>query len=705
MVYRLRRPFVASALLVALLASTLTGVSHATPVAPQDTVVSQLTLDQAPASIVLDASGTYGYTVTYAHGSNPNNVVYKFRLSDMTVDDSMTLPTGANWAAIDIYDDSVYVTTSDDFYELNATSLPDVPDDSVALSGAGGVGMAISWPHAYITQHTSNQVTKVDLTSMTVVGTFTTGLNYPMGITVDDTYAYVVNTNSGRLSRIRMSDLSDAGSVIVGQQPYGVAIDPAQNFVVVPTASAENVSGMLNPPWLVRVDLNTFTVDDTVALPFTWGYGVAVTPDSATAYVTQSRWGNQVAKVALGAQMTLDEPTIAVGSGPTDVAVNPLQPYFYTANLDNVYGRTVTKVSIVPSVATPSVTALSTTSGPLSGGSQVTISGSDLDGATAVHFGGTSANIISGTDDTVLVTVPAAGSAGAQQVTVTTAGGTSTENIQYTYVAAPNPSSMSPTSGPTDGGTTVTITGTDLAGATVTLGGSAVTLDANTGTSIQFTTPASTSGAFAVDVATIGGSASAGGFTYRAPPPPPVPPAPIAPGRVSNVAAIPGESSATVSWQPPASAGSFAISTYQVRATPGGATCLTGRLSCEVTGLTNGTPYRFTVRALSGAGWGAWSEPSPSVSPVKPDEPITLSGDRKGRRIVITGRTTPGAQVQPWLQLGGQRSFRPSATVLQAGPDGTFTWSRRTARAVQVYVTTTSARSETLSIRGGRNGR
>lgn len=701
MVNRSRRPVFAHAVLLAVLASTLTGVSHAAPVAPQDSVVDTLTLGQAPASIALDASGTYGYTVTYAHGSNPNNVVYKFRLSDMTVDDSMTLPAGGDWAAIDIYDDSVYVTTSDVFYELDATNLPDVADDSVALSGGGGVGMAISWPYAYLTQHTSNGLTKVDLTSMTVVGTFTTGLSYPMGVTADDTYAYVVNTNSGSLSRIRTSDLSDAGSVIIGQQPYGVAIDPARNFVVVPTASAENVSGMLNPPWLVRVDLSTFTVDDTVELPFTWGYGVAVTPDSSTAYVTQSRWGNQVAKVDLGAQMTVDGSTIPVGSGPTDVAVNPLQPYFYTANLDNVYGRTVTKVAIVPSVATPSVAALSTSSGPLSGGGQVLISGSDLDGASAVNFGATSASIISGTDDTVLVTVPAVGSAGAQQVTVTTAGGTSTENIHYTYVAAPNPSSMSPTSGPSDGGTTVTITGTDLAGATVTLGGSPVTLDVNTGTTIQFTTPAGTTGSVAVDVATIGGSASAGGFTYLAPP---QPPAPIAPGPVSKVEAIPGDSSATVSWQPPASAGSFGISTYQVKATPGGATCLTGQLTCEVTGLTNGTPYHFSVRALSGAGWGAWSEPSSSVSPVKPDQPITLSGDRKGRRIVITGRATPGAQVQPWLQLGGQRSFRPSATVLEAGRDGTFTWSRRTARAVQLYVTTTSARSEIVSIRGVRKG-
>lgn len=686
----LRRLVVVAALLTALV-SPVTVVSQAAPLAPQDVAVNSLTLALSPQSIAVDGTGTYGYVVTYQ-----THEVFKVRLSDFSIDDSMTLPPDpggtpyAGGRAVALYGGNVYVTTSSALYKLDATNLPDSPDDSVAID-AFGQGMAISWPYAYVTHHVANLVSKVDLSTMTVVGTLASGGTYPMGISVDDTYAYVVNTISSSLSRIRLSDFTAAGSVVVGQQPYGVAVNPTRTYALVPTAS-DSSWGVTNPPWLVRVDLSTFTVDDTVALPFTWGYGVAITPNSTAAYVTQSRGGNQVAKVALGAHMTLDGATIAVGSGPQDVVVNPVLPYFYTTDFNDTNGTTITKVAIGSGVAAPSVASLSVSSGPLGGGGQVTISGSDLDGASAVHFGATSATIISGTDDTVLVTVPAVGSAGAGQVTVTTPGGTSTDNVQYTYVAAPHPTDMSPSTGPTLGGTTVAVTGTDLSGATVTLGGSPVALDVNTGTSIQFTTPSGAAGAWDVSVTTVGGTTSAGSFTYVAPP------VPVAPGPVPSVSAVPGDSSATVSWRPPHSVGSFAVSTYQVRATPGGASCLTATLSCAVRGLANGTAYRFTVRALSGAGWGAWSDSSAAVTPSESSHSISLTGERKGKRIVLSGTATPGALVQPWVRLGVERSFAPTQVSATAGADGTFTWSRRTSRSVEVYVTTTAGRSETIAI-------
>ena len=53
-------------------------------------------------------------------------------------------------------------------------------------------------------------------------------------------------------------------------------------------------------------------------------------------------------------------------------------------------------------------------------------------------------------------------------MTVTTPGGTSATSPadEFTYVAAPTVTSINPTSGPTAGGTTVTVTGTNLSGAT-----------------------------------------------------------------------------------------------------------------------------------------------------------------------------------------------------------------------------------------------
>lgn len=77
--------------------------------------------------------------------------------------------------------------------------------------------------------------------------------------------------------------------------------------------------------------------------------------------------------------------------------------------------------------------------------------------------------------------------------------------------------SISPNSGPAAGGTAVTITGDNFAGATgVTIGGAAVTaFDVVNDEKITCTTPAGTAGARDVVVADDSGSSTlAGGYTY-----------------------------------------------------------------------------------------------------------------------------------------------------------------------------------------------
>ncbi|WP_181257055.1 IPT/TIG domain-containing protein [Pseudaminobacter soli (ex Li et al. 2025)] len=93
-----------------------------------------------------------------------------------------------------------------------------------------------------------------------------------------------------------------------------------------------------------------------------------------------------------------------------------------------------------------------------------------------------------------------------------------------TVNAAPVPTitAASPNSGSTAGGTTVTLTGTNLTGATaVTFGGTAATgVTVNSATQITATTPAHAAGAVNVVVTTPGGSATlSNGYTYVVPAP------------------------------------------------------------------------------------------------------------------------------------------------------------------------------------------
>ena len=265
---------------------------------------------------------------------------------------------------------------------------------------------------------------------------------------------------------------------------------------------------------------------------------------------------------------------------------------------------------------------------------------------------------------------------------------------------APTISSVTPATGTVAGGTSVTITGTDLTGATaVTFGGVAATITSNTAMQIVATSPAGAAGAVAVAVTTAGGTAtSANAFTYTtSPDPDPTPPVVIPPSAPRTVTGEAGNASAVISWQAPLISGSFPVSMYQAEVSPGGQSCLVSALStnCTITGLTNGTTYTATVRALNGAGWGAFSAASPQFTPRANDASIVITGTRgevRGRSgIVVTGTTSEfeqGAILRPWVRFPGQASYVEGTARILVDDDGAFTWQRRTGKKTYVVIKT-----------------
>jgi hypothetical protein len=124
-------------------------------------------------------------------------------------------------------------------------------------------------------------------------------------------------------------------------------------------------------------------------------------------------------------------------------------------------------------VPTPAVTGISVTQGPSSGGTNVVISGIDLAVVTAVDFGGVPAASFTINSDRAITAVSPSTSAGTIDVTVTSAAGTSpvVSADQFTFVALPIVTGLSPNTGIVTGGTPVTITGSYFTGATLVLFG------------------------------------------------------------------------------------------------------------------------------------------------------------------------------------------------------------------------------------------
>jgi hypothetical protein len=108
----------------------------------------------------------------------------------------------------------------------------------------------------------------------------------------------------------------------------------------------------------------------------------------------------------------------------------------------------------------PAVTKVSPTSGPVGGGTTVTITGVEFTGATAVRFGVVEAASFTVNSATSITAVSPGEVAGIVDVRVTTPEGTSPVSTKAKFKFAPTVTGVSPNTGSTAGGTTVTVKGT-----------------------------------------------------------------------------------------------------------------------------------------------------------------------------------------------------------------------------------------------------
>jgi hypothetical protein len=251
--------------------------------------------------------------------------------------------------------------------------------------------------------------------------------------------------------------------------------------------------------------------------------GSAATPTTVTYAMWLSANGEPLAQLASGSFSI---------SSPTGAALPPVSVPLgnYSQLFVEITGATpiaINEVRLLGPVAAvppaPEVTSISPEIGALPGGAGVSIAGTNLDLLTGVTFGSAPASVTAISPTTLAVVSPA-GVNGLVDVQVTTPYGTSASGgaSVFTYLRPPPViTSVGPLVGSTAGGTSVTITGTNLNGG----GSTAVTFDtqpsfslqiAPSGTQIIATAPPSAvSGPVDIRVTTADGTSALGAAAGR----------------------------------------------------------------------------------------------------------------------------------------------------------------------------------------------
>ncbi len=360
---------------------------------------------------------------------------------------------------------------------------------TVTVTNPGGQSGSLATGYTYVASPTVSSVSPRNGPTTGGTAVTITGTNFVAGATV--TFGTTAATNVAVVNSTTITATAPAGSAgavtitVTSSSGQGGSLAAGYTYVANPTVSSVSPNNG----------------------PTTGGTAVTITGTNFVAGAT----------VTFGAAAATN---IVVVNNTTITATTPVgSAGAVTVTVTNSSGQSGNLASAYTYVIKPTVSSVSPNNGPTTGGTAVTITGTNFAAGATVTFGTTAAtNVVVVNSTTITATTPA-GSVGAVTVTVTNSGGQSGSlATAYTYVAKPTVTSVSPNSGPTTGATAVTITGTNFAtGATVTFGTTAATnVVVVNSTTITATTPAGSAGAVTVTVTNSSGQSGslATAYTY-----------------------------------------------------------------------------------------------------------------------------------------------------------------------------------------------
>jgi hypothetical protein len=338
--------------------------------------------------------------------------------------------------------------------------------------------------------------------------------SFPNGF---DVYVYLAPEYAFATAKGTISDGTRSVNYLVVPAPFNgfvqsTGYNVAGSYVVLPNESGNTLT-LTNTPSPNAWDTSGFTYSMVTGIQLvprgapqplqitTTSSNTAVIPQAAVSYTPNNATG------------TLTYTPTGGMAGSSLITVNVTDGNYTTTR----------QFTINVSAGTPTVTGIAPNNGPTSGGTSVTITGTNFVGVSAVTFGTTAATSFVVNSATSITAIAPAGSVGTVDVTVTTPGGTTANNPpadSFTYVAAPAVTGLVPNTGPIAGGTSVGITGSSFVGVTAVLFGTtaATSYTVDSPTHITAVAPAGTTpGVVDVSVAnSLGTSANtaADDYTY-----------------------------------------------------------------------------------------------------------------------------------------------------------------------------------------------
>jgi hypothetical protein len=324
--------------------------------------------------------------------------------------------------------------TAVDFGTTAATNVTVVNDTSITANspaGTGTVNVTVTTPAGTSATSPADQFTYTAVTAPNV-----TGLSPTSGPEAGGTMVTITGTGFTGATAVDFGTTAATNVTVVNDTSI-TADSPAGTGTVNVTVTTPAGTSATSP-----ADQFTYTV---TAAPTVTGLSPNSGPEAGGTMVTITGSGfTGATAVDFG---TVPATNVTVVSDTSITATSPAGTGIVDVTVTTPAGTSPTSQADLftfTAVAAPVVTGINPTSGPATGGTFVTITGSGFTGATAVDFGTVPATNFSVVDDNTVTATSPAGT-GSVDVTVTTPSGTSAISSAdlFTFAAVSAPTVVS----------------------------------------------------------------------------------------------------------------------------------------------------------------------------------------------------------------------------------------------------------------------